>query len=146
MANGEEWNFPETLRGADEFVDHLEWWITKNLEPCPHHVAHLFVPGFYLRQCLCPAGVLGTTKIHKTKHPYIVTHGRIAVWSLNDGYKVVEAPHCGITQPGTRRVFYAFEDTLWTTVHATTLTDPGEIEREIIQPHTNPMLPCLSGY
>jgi hypothetical protein len=52
----------------------------------------------------------------------------------------VEAPYFGITEPGTRRVLVMLEDTVWTTFHATELTDPEEIAKAILVEYENPLL------
>ncbi len=54
-----------------------------------------------------------------------------------------EAPHTGITMPGTRRLLVMHEDTVWTTFHVTDLTDPKEIEDEIVLNYKNPLLQPL---
>jgi hypothetical protein len=38
----------------------------------------------------------------------------------------------GVTMPGTKRALRIHEDTIWTTFHATELTDVAEIERTIL--------------
>ena len=92
---------------------------------------HIFTPGLYTRQILMRAGTLATTRIHLTEHPFIVSMGVASVWSHETGWVKISAPHLGITKPGTRRVIFAHEDTVWTTFHVTDKTDPDEIAREV---------------
>ena len=97
---------------------------------CP--VQHFFTPGLYTRQILIPRGTFLTSKIHKTQHPFIISVGKITVFTETEGEQLLEAPYMGITQPHTRRVLYAHEDTVWTTFHATDKTTVEEVEEEII--------------
>lgn len=92
---------------------------------------HTFVPGSYVREIFMPKGVLLTSKIHKVEHPYFVMKGRCAVLT-ETGIQVIKAPYHGITQPGTKRLIYMYEDTVWITVHSTEEKDLEKIEQQII--------------
>lgn len=99
---------------------------------CP--VRHAFTPGLYIREITMPAGTVVTSAIHKTRHPFIISKGRVRVVSETEGAVEYEAPHRGITEPGTRRLLLVIEETVWTTFHATDLTDVAEIAKEILEP------------
>lgn len=99
---------------------------------------HDFTPGLYRRTVFIPKGTIITSKIHATTHPFVITKGKILVWSAEAGTLLLIAPYHGITQAGTRRVLEALEDVLWTTYHVTDKTDLDEIERDIIFPHDIP--------
>lgn len=102
---------------------------------------HFFTPGLYIRQIFMPAGALIVTEIHKTTHPYVVSAGRCLVYLEKEKrWDAVEAPHFGITTPGTRRFLIVVFDTVWTTFHPTNKTDVLEIENEILEPRGNPLL------
>jgi hypothetical protein len=103
---------------------------------CP--VEHVFTPGLYTRQCLLPAGTVLISKIHRTEHPYAVLTGRARVWTEGEGVVEVRAPAFGITKPGTRRVIWSLEDTVWVTFHPTELTDLVAIEEFLIEPRELP--------
>ena len=77
-----------------------------------HHFAH----GIYAREIFIPKGCMLTGKIHKTDHINVVSQGSITVWT-EQGMKRVSAPFCFVAKPGTKRVGYAHEDTVWTTFH-----------------------------
>jgi len=113
-----------------EKIDRLEAFMLRapqvDIEPV-HHFAH----GIYAREITIKAGTLLTGKIHKTEHLNIVSKGRIAVWT-EDGVKEVAAPFTMVSRPGTKRVGYALEDTVWTTIHATDETDLDKLEVELI--------------
>jgi hypothetical protein len=98
---------------------------------------HLFTPGLYIRECFLPAGTRLTSKIHMSEHPFVISMGRVTVWSGIEGEEpqVFGAPYTGVTKPGTRRVIHAHEDTIWSTFHPTNETDVAKIERELIFKH-----------
>ena len=104
--------------------------------PEPHRpLVHRFTPGLYIRELSTPRGTVSISKIHKTRHPFTISKGKVAIWD-GEEWTVIEAPYTGITEPGTRRVSCFLEDTVWTTYHVTDLTDVDAIEAEIIEPHT----------
>lgn len=105
---------------------------------CP--VTHHFTPGLYIRSIRIPAGTLVTSMEHKTEHPFVITAGRVRVASENEGSVIYEAPHMGITRPGTKRLLHALEDTVWTTFHVTDETDIERIAAEILEPNDNPLI------
>lgn len=95
------------------------------------NVTHHFAPGVYAREMFIPAGTVLTGKIHKTEHLNIISAGKIAVvWP--GGKKIITAPHTMVSQPGTKRVGYALEDTVWITIHATDETDLKIIEKQVV--------------
>lgn len=96
---------------------------------------HLFAPGVYAREITIPAGTLLTGKIHRTAHLNIVSRGRIAVWTAELGMREISAPFSFVSPPGTRRLGYAYEDTTWTTIHATDETNLEKLESELIAPN-----------
>ena len=92
---------------------------------------HYFAKGLYAREIFIPKGTLLTGKIHRTEHLNIISKGDISVVT-EEGTKRITAPFTMIAKPGTKRVGYAHEDTVWTTVHATDETDLEKIELELI--------------
>lgn len=95
---------------------------------CPLH--HAFAPGVYLRTIKMPAGAVIVGAEHRTEHFNIVHRGRAEV--MIDGIiEEIVAPCVFVSKPGIRKVLYIKEDMEWSTVHATDLTDPEEIERLI---------------
>lgn len=107
----------------------------RHIEPVHH-----FAAGLYAREITIPAGTLLTGKIHRTQHLNIISTGEISVWTDGEPVRRIRAPYAFVAQPGTRRVGYAHEDTVWTTVHATTETDLEQLEAQLIEPHVNPLL------
>lgn len=90
---------------------------------------HYFADGMYAREALIKAGTLCTGKIHRHEHLCVVSMGKIAI-ATEDGSKIIEAPLTFISRPGTKRVGYALEDTVWTTFH---LNTDNESDLEIIE-------------
>ena len=121
-------------------IDEIEGRMAQNpLVECP--LKHTFTPGLYARQIFMPAGTLVTSKIHRTRHQFIVSHGRVSVYNaLTREVETYEAPYHGITEPGTRRILFNHTDVIWTTLHPTEETDLDVIEAMIIEPHDNPFL------
>lgn len=96
---------------------------------CP--LVHRFTDGMYIREIHMPAGIAVTSRIHKTQHPYVITQGVCEVVKEDGTHEILQAPHTGITEVGTRRVLLIHEDTVWITFHVTDKTDPVEIEEDI---------------
>ena len=97
---------------------------------CP--LKHSFSDGQYVREMFIPKGVMIIGKIHKHSHPNFLLKGKVSVFTEHEGVKELEAPLSMISIPGTKRVVYAHEDTVWVTIHKTDKTDLVEIEEEII--------------
>jgi len=97
---------------------------------CP--LTHTFAEGIYVREIFIPAGTVIVGKIHKHAHPNFLLRGTVIVITEEGGSECLIAPLSLISPAGTKRVVMALEDTVWVTVHATTLTDPQAIEAEII--------------
>jgi hypothetical protein len=107
--------------------------------PSPIPTFHKFTPGMYIREVHVPAGCLFTSVTHKTQHPFVISKGVCDICNEIGEVNRFSAPHTGITEPGTRRVFLVHSDLVLTTFHATDITDPDEwllhntkIESEII--------------
>jgi len=94
-------------------------------------IHHHFAPGIYARELRIPKGVVLTGYIHKTEHLNIISAGVIEVSNLGES-KHIEAPCTFVSKPGTKRAGYALQDTVWTTVHATDVTDVPELEDMLV--------------
>lgn len=98
-------------------VDRIEFGISK-LERAYGEVTERGTPGLYSREILMPAGMLCTSKIHKTHHQFIVSEGAATVYNtLDDSTVIYKSGDHGITLPGTRRVLYIHETCRWTIFH-----------------------------
>jgi hypothetical protein len=94
-------------------------------------LVHRFSDGMYIREIHMPAGTLVTSRTHKTQHPFVISKGVVEVIKEDGSREILQSPHTGITEAGTRRVLRIHADTVWSTFHITAKTDPVEIEDEI---------------
>ncbi|KAF3997551.1 hypothetical protein [Glaciimonas immobilis] len=94
-------------------------------------VTHHFSKGLYARELFIPKGSVLVGKIHKEQNLNIISSGDISVLT-DDGVMRLTAPSTIVSPPGTKRVGYAHEDTVWITIHATEETDLEKIERQVI--------------
>jgi len=93
-------------------------------------IRHYFASGLYAREMLVPKGVLMSGLVHRTETIGIMVRGQMLIFG-DDGVRVkVKAPHTHVGKPGTKRVGYAIEDVVWTTLHRTDLTNLADIEKE----------------
>lgn len=108
---------------------------------CP--VTHRFTNGMYVREIFMPEGTLVASKVHKTEHFFVIRKGRVSV-RMGDNVVDLEAGHMGVTKPGTHRLLYIHEDTVWVTFHPNpdNLTSLKDLEEMIIEHHSIPELPC----
>lgn len=94
---------------------------------------HWFSKGLYARELFIPKGTIVVGKIHAHANLNIISLGEISVLT-EEGALRIRAPFTIVSPPGTKRVGYAHEDTIWTTIHATDETDLELIEAEMILP------------
>ena len=94
-------------------------------------VKHYFSQGVYARELFIPKGTLLTGKIHKYQQLNIMSQGDLSVLT-EDGVVRVQAPFTIVSPPGTKRIAYAHEDTVWTTIHGTDETNVDLIEAHFI--------------
>lgn len=97
---------------------------------------HDFAAGLYARTIVIPAGVALTGKVHLEGHLNMVSKGRITVWT-EEGMRTIDAtdaPAILASEPGMKRVGYAHEETVWTTIHANPedLRDIAALERALV--------------
>lgn len=122
-------------------IDAIEKIIADNNNPIELPLVHRFTDGIYVREIFMPKGTLLTSKIHKTRHQFMVLKGEVSVLDEQGNEVRITAPHIGITEIGTRRVLFIHEDCIWATVHANPDNENEvEIEARIIEPHDNELL------
>ena len=128
----------EVQQAEQERFDQFEALLAQQGPPVELPLIHTFTPGLYTRTIFMPKDTLVTSKIHKTRHQFIISQGSVSVYNLlTKEVETFHAPHHGITEPGTRRFLWVHEDTIWTTMHPTNETDVDVIESQIIEPHNN---------
>lgn len=123
---------------SNERIDQLEKVMVDNFDEIDCPLKHIFLDGVYIREIFMAKNSLVTSKIHLTRHPFVVTEGVVSVW-INGGKELlIEAPYEGITEPGTRRILYCHTDVRWTTLHLNPDNEDLEsIEERIIEKHDN---------
>jgi hypothetical protein len=95
--------------------------------PLQHH----FSKDVYAREIIIKKDTVIVGAIHKFQNLNIISKGKVTFFSI-DGAKTVEAPYTFVASPGVKRVIYAHEDTVWTTIHGTPEKDVDKIEDEFI--------------
>ena len=78
---------------------------------------HSFADGVYIREMKMKQGQLGFSAIHKHSYGFFLLSGVLAS-SKEEGVEEFIAPCYIISPRGTKRVVYAVEDCVITTVHA----------------------------
>lgn len=132
----------EVLRAAERIVDSIRDGrlldAMDRLRWTHHFVARdpKYGCAVYAREMFAAKGTLLVGKIHRSDHLVFLMKGKILV-KTDEGDVYLEAPCTFISKAGTKRIGYAEEDTIWTTVHLT--EHEGEenldkIEQEVIAP------------
>lgn len=111
--------FATEFKTVDEALDFLEMKMSElpeQLIDCP--LDHTFTPGLYARTIYMPQNTIIVSRVHKTMHQFIVSRGKVMVFTEGSGWQMLEAGMHGITTPGTRRLLFIVEDCVWTTFHS----------------------------
>ena len=107
------------------------------------NVRHIFAPGVYAREITINQGDFIVGKLHKTSHINIISAGDISV-KTEFGTHRYKAPYTFVSKVGTKRVVFAHEKTIWTTIHPTEETDLEKIEEHVIAKNYDE-IPGLDG-
>lgn len=118
-------------------IDQLEALLASQ-PSAPMPVTHRWTPGLYIREILIPAGTIATSMEHRTEHPFVLSAGVVEVVDSHGTAQLLQAPHTGITKPGTRRALRALTDVVWITFHVTEKTDVEEIAADILVANPDP--------
>lgn len=103
---------------------------------------HITDAGLYAREMIIPAGTIITGKIKKHEHISVISAGFVT--EVTDaGLQRIKAPYTMVSKPGTKRVVWAHETTVWTTIHASKETDLDKLEADLIAASYDD-LPALS--
>lgn len=117
---------------ANARTDALEAAIKRDLQQVEIREINYFSKGVYAREIFIPKGTVLTGKIHKFENLNIMSKGDLSILMEDGSVKRVAAPFTVVSPPGTRRVAYANEDTVWTTIHGTDERDVDKIEEVFI--------------
>lgn len=88
----------------------------------------------YTRGCLMIPGRIYVSEKHRTEHPWFMIKGDCWVFSPESGWVHLVGTNSGITKPGTQRLLFIVEPTVWATSHETHDTDLKALEERIIEP------------
>ena len=143
----------KNLRRAEvvSLENHLNKLIEQGKADCGLHqtsLKHYFIPpdphfgcGTYTRELSVPKGMTFTGKIHRHSHMVFVLKGEFLVVS-ESGREHIKAPATWVSPAGTKRAFYALEDSIISTVHLTKHSEEQDleaIEEETIAPSFSAM-------
>lgn len=103
-----------------------------SLPPTEAPVDNTFTPGIMTRRIFMPAGSRHLSKIHKTRHQFVILQGAALVSHNGQPPIMMVAPYHGITEPGTWRELFIIMDCVWLTMHPTNKTTVAEVEADII--------------
>lgn len=119
----------------EEILNLQELMVKEFTEPWEqdYPLEHIFAPGLYARQMTIPKGGIIIGKIHRHAHVNTISKGRVFVVT-EFGKDEIVAPATFVSNPGTKRVVVAQEETIWTTYHPTDETDLAKIEEHVIAP------------
>jgi len=121
-----------TMREKIMHLQNIMVNIESSLDKCI--LKHTFSKGVYARQMTIPKDIVIIGKIHIHSHLNIISRGRVLVVT-EFGEMEIDAtnePYTFTSNAGTKRVVYALDETVWTTIHLTNETDLDKIEHEII--------------
>lgn len=94
-------------------------------------VIHHHSDGVYARELHIPKDTVLVGKIHKYQNLNMLIKGELSV-SIGDEIERIKAPYIVSSKPGTKRIAYAHEDSIWVTVHGTNEMDLAIIEQHFI--------------
>ncbi len=103
---------PQARRNAIQALEETMAQFPQVEQPLTHH----FQPGLYAREIFNPKGCLIVTKEHKEPNFSFIMRGKLQVMT-EEGTRTLAAPAFFKTHPGTKRVLYSLEDTVFVTVH-----------------------------
>jgi hypothetical protein len=114
-------------------IDVAQWVLKNNYvniaDDMP--VRNFIHAGMYARELTINAGIALTGKIHLEPHLCIISSGDISIMTDN-GMTRIKAPYTFEASAGIKKLGYAHETTVFTTIHATELTDINELEAALL--------------
>lgn len=108
--------------------------LQKEVESLPQvmpELKHFFAHGIYARQGIIKKGTVLIGAIKKYSHINIITSGDISIFTESGEMRITGATTI-VSQGGTKRVGYAHEDTVWTTIISTSETEVEKAEQEVL--------------
>ena len=113
----------------------------KNIEGDGNHIVHsdnfpmkhTFADGIYVRQMDMKTGSAVVGAIHNHLHVWFLLTGRLAV-ATEDNVEEFIAPCYVVAKPGSKRVIYAMEDSIFVNIHKNprNIKNIEKLEKEIV--------------
>ena len=96
-------------------------------------ISHYFMDGVYIREMVMHEGMVVIGAIHKDLHMCFLLKGHLSV-ADEKGTKDYIAPCKIIATPGTKRVLYAHEHSIWYNTHKnpSNTQDVDQLEKELV--------------
>lgn len=96
---------------------------------------HQFCEGLYSRQYFLPKGCIAVSLMHSKQNFFLVVQGECMVYGTESTQRI-KAPFMCTTEPGTKRIVYGIEDTVFVTFHPNpdNETDLVKLEQKFIIP------------
>lgn len=120
-----------TKEQIQQYIANAESMMLESGEGIEIPLKHHFSKDVYAREIFIPKGTFLVGKIHKFENLNILSQGELSIISV-DGCQRVKAPFTIVSMPGVKRLAYAHEDSVWTTVHGTDEKDVEKIEEKFI--------------
>jgi hypothetical protein len=79
--------------------------------------SHHFCNGVYCREFFLPAGGVAVGKTHAKESFFLIVRGVARISTADGTVRTFAAPYMAVTQPGSKRVVAAVEDTIFLTFH-----------------------------
>ena len=94
---------------------------------------HTFADGIYVRQMDMKAGSAVVGAIHNHLHVWFLLTGHLAVATEDDVEEFI-SPCYVLAKPGSKRVIYAMEDSIFVNIHKNpnNIKDIDKLEKEIV--------------
>jgi hypothetical protein len=87
--------------------------------------------GMYAREITIAPGLFVVGKIHKHHHLNIMSRGDISILT-EFGAERYRGHNTVVSRPGSKRIGFTHEETVWTTIHSTDEVDAARIEAQFI--------------
>lgn len=102
--------------------------------------AHHFCAGLYAREFYLPAGAVVVGKTHAKESFFLMIRGEASFSTADGTVQRIRAPYMAVTQPGSKRVVLAHEDTVFLTFHPNPddVQDLEILEQRFIVPEALP--------
>lgn len=96
-----------------------------------YDVSNVLVDDVLARTVRIPKGHLVVGEVHKFDSINFLIKGELKI-HYNGEIRHLKAPSMIVSKANTRKVVFALEEVVWTSIHTTTFTTIDEIEEELI--------------